>query len=277
MDYETILTEDADGVATVTFNRPERMNAYTARLGLEVRHAIATYDRREEIRAIVVTGAGRAFCAGADLSAGADTFGGRRGDGSPPEDLVVKDAREYWEMNTPIIAAINGAAVGVGLTMPMQWDIRVAAEDAKLGFVFNRRGVMPELSANWVVPRVVGVSRAIELLVTGKMITGREAAAMGLVSAAVPAAEVLPTCLEMAQDIASNVAPVSAAIVKRLVYENLAEPDRRAAQDREHRLFAWTTRQPDSREGPLAFLEKRSPHWNLSKNADFPEALFTQK
>jgi enoyl-CoA hydratase/carnithine racemase len=277
MDYETILTEDKDGVATVTFNRPERMNAYTARLGLEVRHAIAMYDRREEVRAIVVTGAGRAFCAGADLSAGADTFGGRRGGGSPPDELVIKDARDYWEMNTPIIAAINGAAVGVGLTMPMQWDIRIAAEDAKLGFVFNRRGVMPELGANWVVPRVVGVSRALELLVTGKMITGREAADMGLVSAAVPAAEVLPTSMEMARDIASNVAPVSAAIVKRLVYENLAESDRRAAQDREHRLFNWTAQQPDAREGPLAFLEKRAPSWNLSKNADFPEELFTQK
>ncbi len=277
MDYETILTEDKDGVATVTFNRPERMNAYTARLGLEVRHAIAMFDRREEIRAIVVTGAGRAFCAGADLSAGADTFAGRRGGGAPPEELVVKDAREYWQMNTPIIAAINGAAVGVGLTMPMQWDIRVAAEDAKLGFVFNRRGVMPELSANWVVPRVVGVSRALELLVTGKMITGREAADMGLVSSAVPAAEVLPTCMEMGRDIASNVAPVSAAIVKRLVYENLAEPDRRSAQAREGRLFAWTTQQPDAREGPLAFLEKRTPSWNLSKNADFPEELFGQE
>ena len=277
MDYETILTEDKDGIATVTLNRPERMNAYTGRMGLEVRHAIVSFDRREDVRAIVVTGAGRAFCAGADLSAGADTFGGRRAAGPPPEELVVKDAREYWEMNTPIIAAINGAAVGVGLTMPMQWDIRVAAEDAKLGFVFNRRGVMPELSANWVVPRVVGVSRALELLVTGKMITGREAAGMGLVSSAVPAAEVLPTCIEMARDIAANVAPVSAAVVKRLVYENLAEPDRRVAQAREHKLFAWTAQQPDAREGPLAFLEKRTPNWNLSKNADFPEDLFAER
>jgi enoyl-CoA hydratase/carnithine racemase len=277
VDYETILTEESDGVATVTLNRPERMNAYTARLGLELRHAIAMYDRRDEIRAIVVTGAGRAFCAGADLSAGGDTFAGRRPAGPPPEELVVKDGREYWEMNTPIIAAINGAAVGVGLTMPMQWDIRVAAEDAKLGFVFNRRGVLPELGANWVVPRIVGVSRALELLITGKMITGREAASMGLVSAALPAAEVLPACIEMARDIASNVAPVSAAIVKRLVYENLAEPDRRAAQDRERLLFGWTTQQPDAREGPLAFLEKRSPNWKLSKGADFPEDLFAEK
>lgn len=274
MEYQMILTEDKDGVATVTLNRPERLNAYTDRLGRELRHAIVTFDRREDIRVIVVTGAGRAFCAGADMSSGADTFGGGLADRASMEELEIDDRRDYAEMNTPIIAAINGAAVGVGLTMPMQWDIRIAAEDAKLGFVFNRRGVIPELSSNWIVPRMVGVSRGIELLMTGRMFSGREAAEMGLVSSAVPADEVLPAALELAGDIAANVAPVSAAIVKRLVYANLCEPDRRAAQAREHRLFGWTTQQPDSREGPLAFVEKRSPRWALSKNADFPEDVF---
>jgi enoyl-CoA hydratase/carnithine racemase len=197
--------------------------------------------------------------------------------GGTPSELETDDKRAYWEMNTPIIAAINGPAVGVGLTMPMEWDIRIAAEDAKLGFVFNRRGVMPELASNWIVPRIVGVSRGLELLMTGKIITGREAAAMGLVSSAVPAAEVLPTAVELARDVADNVAPVSAAIVKRLVYANLAEPDRRVAQSREGRLFGWTTQQPDSREGPMAFVEKRAPQWKLSKNADFPEELFGQR
>jgi enoyl-CoA hydratase/carnithine racemase len=274
--YETILTEDKDGVATITLNRPHRLNAYTARLGLELRHAIVSFDHREDIRAIVVTGAGRAFCAGADLESGADTFSGRSVTGGSPTELETNDKRPYWEMNTPIIAAINGPAVGVGLTMPMEWDIRIAAEDAKLGFVFNRRGVMPELASNWIVPRIVGVSRGLELLMTGKIIRGREAASMGLVSAAVPAEEVLSTSLDLAHDLATNVAPVSAAIVKRLVYANLAEPDRRAAQQREGRLFAWTTQQPDSREGPLAFVEKRAPQWKLSKNADFPEDLFSK-
>lgn len=274
--YETILTEDKDGVATITLNRPDRLNAYTARLGLELRHAIVSFDHREDIRAIVVTGAGRAFCAGADLESGADTFSGRSVTGGSATELETDDKRPYWEMNTPIIAAINGPAVGVGLTMPMEWDIRIAAEDAKLGFVFNRRGVMPELASNWIVPRIVGVSRGLELLMTGKIIRGREAAAMGLVSAAVPAEQVLSTSLDLAHDIATNVAPVSAAIVKRLVYANLAEPDRRAAQQREGRLFSWTTQQPDSREGPLAFVEKRDPQWKLSKNADFPEELFSQ-
>ena len=276
MEYETILTEDKDGVGLVTLNRPERLNAYNARLGLELRHAIVMFDRREDIRAIVVTGAGRGFCAGADLSSGADTFGRGAVMDAPPTELVVEDKRAYWEMNTPIIAAINGAAVGVGLTMPMEWDIRIAAEDAKLGFVFNRRGVIPELASNWIVPRVVGVSRGLELLMTGKMITGREAAEIGLVSSARPRDEVLPAAMELAHDIAANVAPVSAAIVKRLVYANLGETDRRAAQRRESRLFGWTTQQPDSREGPLAFVEKRAPQWQLAKNADFPEELFSQ-
>lgn len=273
MNYETILTGEQDGVATVTLNRPERLNAYTARLGLELRHAIMAFDRSGDIRAIVVTGAGRAFCAGADLASGDDTFGGPVGD-RPPEGLEIDDDREYWELNTPVIAAINGAAVGVGLTLPMQWDIRIAAEDAKLGFVFNRRGVIPELGSNWIVPRIVGVSRGLELLLTGKIITGRQAAEMGLVSAAVPAEQVLAVSVGLARDIADNVAPVSAAIVKRLVYANLAEADRRVAQQREHRLFSWASQQADAREGPMAFLEKRSPRWKLSKNSDFPEAEF---
>ncbi|HET6811651.1 MAG TPA: enoyl-CoA hydratase-related protein [Acidimicrobiales bacterium] len=279
MAYETILTEDKDGVATVTFNRPERMNAYNARLGLEVRHAIVGFDRREDIRAIVVTGAGRAFCSGADLAAGADTFSSGDGSGRADrtaDELRVDDRRAYWEMNTPIIAAINGHAIGVGLTMPMEWDIRIAAEDAKLAFAFSRRGVIPELSANWIVPRVVGVSRGLELLMTGRTISGREAAEFGLVSEALPADRVLARALELARDIAENVAPVSAGIVKRLVYSNLAEPDRRTAQRRESALFGWTTRQPDSREGPMAFLEKRAPQWRLSKNADFPEDVFAE-
>lgn len=277
VQYEQILIDDAAGVGTVTLNRPDKMNSYTARLGLELRHAIWSLDQREDIRAIIVTGAGRAFCAGADLGSGGGTF---RGEGVDQEDqrrvadAFKTDGTPYWEMNTPIIAAINGAAVGVGLTMPMQWDIRIAAEDAKLGFVFNRRGVIPELAAPWLVPRMVGLSRGIELLLTGKIILGREAADIGLVSAAVPRDEVVPYARQLAEDIAQNVAPVSAAIVKRLVYADLTETDRVASEARNHRLFGWTASKPDAAEGPMAFLEKRTPEWKLAKNADFPDELF---
>lgn len=269
--YETVLTEEDSGIAVVTLNRPDRMNAYTWRLGLELRHAIATFDSRDDIRAIVVTGAGRAFCAGADLEGGG--FGTTGADAEEQrrvaEELKTSGA-PYWEMNTPIIAAMNGSAVGVGLTMPMQWDIRFAAEDAKYGFVFNRRGVIPELNAPWIVPRLVGLSRGMELLVTGRVITGREAAAIGLVSAAYSAADVLDQARAVAVDIATNVAPVSAGLVKRLVYQGLAETDVAASEHLNHRLFGWTARQPDAVEGPRAFLEKRDPQWKLSKNADFP-------
>jgi enoyl-CoA hydratase/carnithine racemase len=273
--YETLLTSADRGVATIVLNRPERMNAWTPRMGLELRHAIAGYDADDEIRAIVVTGAGRAFCAGADLEAGADTFSRLDRDERArlAEQLRPTHDRPYWEMRTPIIAAMNGPAVGVGMTMVMQWDLRVMAEDAKYGFVFNRRGVLPELGSHWLLPRLVGAARAFELLVTGRILTGAEAVAIGLANAAVPAGEVLERATALARDIADNVAPVSAALSKNLLYRFLEEDDREAAARLEEELFGWTTRQADAREGPVAFLEKRPPRWALAKNRDFPSEL----
>jgi enoyl-CoA hydratase/carnithine racemase len=272
MDYQTILTEVTKGVATITLNRPERLNAWTWRMGAELRHAIAAYEVRDDIHVIVVTGAGRAFCAGADLESGKDTFAGDRRDELRrlQDELHPATEKQPHEMNTPIIAAMNGSAVGVGMTMVMEYDIRIAAEDAKYGFVFNRRGV----NSLWLVPRLIGVSRGLELLLTGRLLRGREGADMGLFSAAVPAPEVLPHALEIARDIATNVAPVSAAIVKRHVYECLEQTDRAAAKHKGDALFLWVAQQPDAMEGPVAFLQKRDPQWKLSKNADFPEDQF---
>lgn len=276
--YETILVDDDNGVVTITLNRPDKMNALNWRLGLELRHAIAKADERDDVRAIVVTGAGKAFCAGQDLSSGADAF--RGGDVADREErkriteALTVHGVDYWEMNTPIIAAINGAAVGAGITIPMQFDIRIAAEDAKIGFVFNRRGVLPELNSPFIIPRVVGLSRGLELLLTGRIITGAEAAEIGLVSSAVPKEECLPKALEIARDIATNVAPVSAAVLKRLVYLGTQQTDVPSAQRLNHKLFGWVIRQPDAMEGPTAFMQKRDPEWKLSKNADFPSDLF---
>jgi enoyl-CoA hydratase/carnithine racemase len=261
--YKTILTDASNGVATVTLNRPERMNAWTPRMGREVRHAIATLDARDDVRAIIVTGAGRAFCAGGDMDEVAQS--------DTPDDLWP-DAREvpFWEMNTPIIAAMNGAAVGAGLTIAMQWDLRVVAEEAKYGFVFNRRGLLPELGSTWIVPRLIGLARATDLLLSGRIITGAEAMDMGLANEAVPAASVLERANAIADDIASNVAPVSAALTKRLMNRFLAEPDRLRATTIEADLFAWTRDQEDAKEGIAAFLEKRPPEWKLGKNTHFP-------
>lgn len=280
--YETILAREDRGVVTLTLNRPDKMNALNWRLGLELRHAIHSHDQRDDIRAIVVTGAGKAFCAGQDLSSGTEAF---RGGDAPDRDerkrvtkaLTIEDGKHYWQMNTPIIAAINGAAVGAGLTIPMQFDIRVAAEDAKLGFVFNRRGVLPELNSPFLVPRVIGLSNGLELLLTGRIFSGREAADMGLVSSALPTDEVLPKALEIARDIATNVAPVSAAILKRLVYMGTTQEDAFRAERFNHKAFGWVISQPDAMEGPMAFMEKRDPDWKLRKNSDFPDELFTER
>jgi enoyl-CoA hydratase/carnithine racemase len=285
MEYKTILADEDCGVATITLNRPDRLNTYVWRMGVELRHAICAFEVRDDIRAIVVTGAGRAFCAGADMAEGAATFGG-----GPDEQQRVRDERRrlagelkpatnaaYWEMTTPIIGAINGPAVGAGLTIPMQWDMRIVAEDAKLAFAFNRRGVIPELGAEWLVPRVVGVARAFDLLVTGRTFSGRYAAEIGLANEAVPTAEVLARAHGVARDIATNVAPASATLVKQMIYRFLDEPERDRAERLVEQAFAWTTQQADAREGPVAFLEKREPRWKLAKNSEFPDELLGRR
>jgi enoyl-CoA hydratase/carnithine racemase len=269
--YETILLARHGGVGVVTLNRPERRNAYTPRMGAELRDAFEELEADDEVRAIVVTGAGHHFCAGADLGRGGSTFDRRSDDEERTRDRErVAQGPRPWEMRTPIIGAINGAAVGVGITLPMQWDVRIVARGAKLGFVFNRRGLVPEANSTWIVPRLIGVSKAMELLLTGRMFSGEEAVEMGLASLAVEASEVLPTAMALAQDIAENVAPLSAAVTKRLVYGFLAEPDRNRAQALEGRAFWWLGQQADAAEGVSSFLEKRAPQWKLSKQADLP-------
>jgi enoyl-CoA hydratase/carnithine racemase len=269
--YETILLVREDGVGLVTLNRPERRNAYTARMGMELHEAFAELEVDEAVRAIVVTGTGRDFCVGADLERGGDTFRGSTGDERETIDQRrAVDPLRPWDMATPIIAAINGSAVGVGITLPMQWDIRIVATDAKLGFVFNRRGVIPEANSLWLVPRLIGVSRAMELLLTGRLFTGAEAVELGLASRAVERDQVLPAAMELARDIAANVAPASAAITKRLIYRFLAENDRDAAHALEGETFWWTGRQADAGEGITGFLEKRPPSWKLSKHTRPP-------
>jgi enoyl-CoA hydratase/carnithine racemase len=273
--YEEILTEEKNGVATITLNRPEHLNAWTWRMGLEVRHAIAEYDCRDDVRVVVLTGAGRAFCAGADLSgAGGLSAGQTAARAQVEQELRPRSDQPYWTMATPVIAAMNGSAAGVGMTLPMQLDLRIMAENAKYGFVFNRRGFVPELGSTWIVPRLIGTAKAMDLLLTGRIFTGAEGAAMGLASEARPADQVLDRALEIAADIAANTAPVSAAVTKRLIYRHLTEDLRDAAVEREGALFAWSTQQEDGREGVAAFLGKRAPDWKMSKNADFPHELF---
>ena len=266
MHLETVLYEVADGVATVTLNRPEAMNAWTAQLADDLQRAMGAADADEAVRAVVVTGAGRAFCAGADLSGGEGGFApGTRGTQSGPRLMP-------YQVRKPVIAAINGHAVGVGITYPMLCDIRIAANEAKIQFAMVRRGILPELGSHVILPRVVGFSKAAELLLTGTMMTGVEAATLGLVSRSMPAAEVLAAATEMARDIAVNVAPVSAALSKTLLWQGMTTPlDEMIAT--EGRIISTMARSADAAEGVRAFFEKRAPKWSMTLAddlADYP-------
>lgn len=270
--YEAIEVARAGRVATVTLNRPDQLNAWDWQMHRELRHAYAALDADDDVRAIVLTGAGRAFCAGASLAPSGETFAGTR---RPDEfdERYPGPAKNPAELATPMIAAVNGHAVGAGLTLAMAADIRVVAEDAKLGFVFNRRGVMPDADLLWSLPRLIGYSRSIDLLLTGRVFRGGEAVELGLATRAVPAAEVLPAALELAQDIAENVAPVSAALTKLVGLRALGDVDRETVLEWQRALFRWTGQQADAVEGVRAFLERRPPEWQLKTSTDLPEEL----
>lgn len=268
MDYEAIDVTLDDGVATITLNRPERMNAWNTRMAMDLSAAMRWADETDEVRVVVLTGAGRAFCAGADLSGGSDTFRENRNQ-DPME--AMKDVFP-WDIRKPVIAAINGAAVGVGATYPMTADIRYAADDAKIGFVFVRRGQLPELASHAVLPRIVGMSRAAELLMTGKIITGAEAAEMGLVSEALPRERVLERAMETAREIATHAAPLSVATSKRLLWSgiNSSVPEMLSI---EAPLFRYISTQQDSLEGVESFLERRDPDWKGRVSESYPADL----
>lgn len=261
-EYEQIIYEVDEGVAIVTLNRPEKLNAMTAQLGAELDDAMAEADGDDAVRAVVVTGAGRGFCAGADLGGG-DAFMAGWGEAKGTfRTMSPMDVRK------PVIAAINGPAVGVGLTWPLQADIRYVAEDAKLAFAMVRRGVIPELGSSAILPRLCGVSRAAELLFSGRTFLGAEAVEYGVATKALPAAEVLPASLELARDIAANAAPLSVAAAKRLLWDSLGL-DLRAMRRREGEILEHAYVHHDSKEGTAAFFEKRAPQWTGSVAKEF--------
>jgi enoyl-CoA hydratase/carnithine racemase len=272
MTYEAILLEVKDQVATITLNRPENLNAWTTEMAAELSDALTTCNQRDEVRAVVITGAGRAFCAGADLGKGGESFASSEEE-REEQQLALQNEIFPWMIDKPVIAAINGHAVGIGITYSMMCDIRFVAEDAKIQFAFVRRGVIPELASNVIVARVAGLSNAADLLLSGRMILGREAAALGLATQALPAEQVLEAALERAREIAVNAAPVSVAIAKRLIWEGL-NTSVAEMKKREDALFAWAGNQVDATEGVDAFLEKRDPQWKLSVARDKPSLLY---
>ncbi len=257
MDFETIHYVADGGVATITLNRPERMNAISWRMLRELSDALRLADGDGAVGAVVLTGAGDTFCAGADMGGGEKTFGS--GDAAI---TVGPDQMHPWQCRKPVIAAINGHAIGGGLTYPMMCDVRLVAEKAKLGFVFVRRGLIPELGSHSILPAVVGLSNAADLLLTGRIFLGTEAAELGLASRALPADEVLPAALAVAHDIADNASPAAVAMSKSLLWQGLGTGVATMQQLEEQRFF-WAAGQPDAAEGVTAFLERRPPEWSV--------------
>jgi enoyl-CoA hydratase/carnithine racemase len=271
MAFETIRYEQADGVATITLNRPERLNAVNTTVIRELVAAFDQADGDDDVRAVIVTGAGRAFCAGADLAGGGATFAAGRGE--RPEDhrdgggLVTL---RIFEMKKPVIGAINGPAVGFGATVTLAMDVRLASSAARIGFVFARRGVVPEACSTWFLPRLVGIAQAAEWAYTGRVFSAEEACAGGLVSRVVAPEALLPAAHELAREIADHTSAVSVALIRQMLWRMLgAEHPRRA-----HRLDSlgmwYTGRSADAQEGITAFLEKRPPHFTGRPSTDMP-------
>lgn len=252
----------ADGVALLTLNRPERRNAYTAEMGTLLNQAYRQCDDDDAVRAIVLTGAGEAFCAGADFAADANPFGAPTGNQAftaSPTDPAA------FELRTPVIAAVNGHAIGIGLTIALQTDIRIMASKAKYAVAQVRRGVIADCMSHWTLPHLVGGAVAADLLLTGRTFSGAEAVAMGLAVRALPNDEVLDHAMTVARDIAVNVAPMSAALSKRLLWDTMTKGYRpRRVADLETRLHRRVMGSADAREGVAAFLERRVPHWTTS-------------
>ena len=223
MQYEQIVTDVADGVLTITLNRPDRLNAWTATMGEELIAAFDEADADDAVRVVIVTGAGRGFCAGADLGGGEATFDYRERDaeGPVPRDGGGRLTLRIFESTKPVIAAINGPAVGVGATMTLAMDVRMAAEGARIGFVFVRRGIVPEACSSWFLPRAVGISRAMEWVATGRVFPAQEGLEAGLLRSVHPAGELLDAARALAHEIAENAAPVSVALARRMMWTML--------------------------------------------------------
>jgi enoyl-CoA hydratase/carnithine racemase len=268
----TVLADLADGILTLTLHRPDRLNAYNEAMQAELIAALRRADHDDAVRAIVVTGSGKAFCAGADLSSGGDSF--RReaeAHRSTYRDGGGTLSLEIFRLRKPILAAINGAAVGVGITMTLPMDVRVASTNAKMGFVFTRRGMVPEACSSFFLPRIVGIGRAAEWVLTGRVFPAQEALEAGLVTRVVAPDELLPTVYGIAAEIRDNTAPVSVALARQMLWRQLSG----SSPLRAHRIESWGIftrgRSRDVAEGVESFLQKRPARFPERVSADMPD------
>jgi enoyl-CoA hydratase/carnithine racemase len=275
MSFEQIIYDLDGGILTITLNRPDRLNAWTAQMGLELREAFDRADADDEVHAVIVTGAGRGFCAGADLSGGGETFDYRkRGESDPvPRDNGGEMTLRVFNCTKPVIAAINGPAVGVGATMTLPMDVRLASEEARMGFVFARRGIIPEACSSWFLPRVVGISQAMEWVATGRVFSAQEALEGGLVRSIHPPGELLGAAHALAREIAENAAPVSVALARGLMWRMLGAEHPMIAHRADSRGMLARGQSADAVEGVTAFLEKRPASFPDRVSAGLPDVM----
>jgi enoyl-CoA hydratase/carnithine racemase len=279
--FETTLYEVADRIATITLNRPEQLNAFSVPAMREFIAALDAADSDDDVRVIIITGAGKAFCAGADISRGPNSFD-YASYNSPRDELKVdgtyRDSGGFmtlrlYRSNKPVIAAINGAAAGVGATMPLAADIRLAADDARFVFPFVRRGIVPESCSSWFLPRIVGISKALKWCLSGSVISSSEALASGLVEALYPRNELLPAARAIASEIAKNTAPVAVALTRQMMWRMLGASHPMEAHRVDSRAVQHCGSAPDTYEGVGAFLEKRQPEFGDTLAGGLPDVF----
>ena len=287
MPYETILTDTSEAIFTITINRPDKLNALNTTMLRELIDAFDQADADDAVRAIIVTGAGRAFCAGADLSGGGGTFDREARADRPPvpngpdgkPDLSHDNARDgggritlrIFDCHKPVIAAVNGPAVGIGATMLLPMDVRIASEEARFGFVFSQRGIVPEAASSWFLPRIVGISQALEWCYTGRVFPAREALAGRLDSKVVPPDQLLPTARALAKEIAAKTAPVSVALIRQMMWRMMGADDPMEAHKVDSRGIYARGRSDDVKEGVVSFLEKRPAVFKDKVSTDMPD------
>ncbi len=279
MAYQDILYEVDGPIATITLNRPDKLNAYTAVMGVELADAFRTADADDTVRVIVVTGAGRGFCAGADISAGADSFDARSGQSASfgaqartgqPRQSGGGFVEAIFDCRKPSIAAINGPAVGIGVTLTLPMDIRICSTTARLGLVFARRGLVPEAGSAWFLPRLVGLSQALRWCLSGRLISAAEALAGGLVTEVVPPEELIAKAREIAMEIAEETAPISVALTRQMLWRFSAQDSPAELLKLDGLLSMDLGGGDDVKEGVSAFLEKRKPHFPGKVSTDMP-------
>ena len=275
MTYSQIMYDLSDNIATITLNRPDQLNSFTVVMLRELLEVFDLTDADDDVRAIIITGAGRAFCSGADLSAGADTFNYGKLTGESQSKLRRDGggliSLRMFNSKKPVIGAINGAAVGVGATMTLPMDIRVASDNAKFGFVFTRRGIVPEACSSWFLPRLVGISQATEWVFTGRVFGAAEALAGGLIRSVHELSQLMEVARGIAREIVDNTAPVSVALSRQMMWRMLGANHPMDAHRVESRGVQSRGRSDDAREGITSFLEKRPAEFGMTVSQDFPD------